>query len=103
MLVKTQRLRPRQTPALPFPAQSSYSLIPKRNGRCGGCQMKFSTSFALILPVLSMPHPAVAIGQTRYILDKADPGAFAMVQANAAAAIYIDSADWPGVARAATD
>jgi len=46
---------------------------------------------------------ALAIGQPRYILDKPAPGAFPMVQARAAAPIYVDSADWPGVARAAAD
>ena len=48
-------------------------------------------------------RPAHAIGQTRYILEKPAPGAFPMVQAKTAAAIYVDSADWPGVARAAAD
>jgi hypothetical protein len=46
---------------------------------------------------------AHAIGQTRYILDKPAPGAFPMVQAKTAAAILVDPADWPGVARAAAD
>jgi len=46
---------------------------------------------------------AHAIGQARYILQKPAPGAFPMVQAGVAAAIYVDSADWPGVARAAAD
>src|ERR1017187_10270341 len=48
-------------------------------------------------------RPAYAIGQTRYILEKPAPGAFPIVQAKTAAAIYVDSADWPGVARAAAD
>src|ERR1035438_3700288 len=46
---------------------------------------------------------AHAIGQTRYILEKPAPGAFPIVQAKTAAAIYVDAADWPGVARAAAD
>ncbi len=46
---------------------------------------------------------AYGIGQTRYILEKPARGAFPMVQAKTAAAIYVDPADWPGVARAASD
>ncbi|HEX3748790.1 MAG TPA: glycosyl hydrolase 115 family protein [Bryobacteraceae bacterium] len=46
---------------------------------------------------------ACALGQTPYILTRPAPGAFSIVQAKTAAAIYVDSADWPGVARAAVD
>jgi hypothetical protein len=46
---------------------------------------------------------AHAIGQPRYILQEPAPGAFPIVQAKTAAAIYVDAADWPGVARAAAD
>ena len=65
--------------------------------------MKFVTVFVLGLFLLSAPRHADAIGQARYILDKTAPGAFPMVQSKTAAAIYVDSADWPGVARAAAD
>jgi hypothetical protein len=53
--------------------------------------------FALLAP------NAHALGQARYILDRPAAGAFPIVQSKAAAAIYVDSADWPGVARAAAD
>ena len=46
---------------------------------------------------------ASAIGQTPYLLTKAVPGAFPIVEGKTAASIYIDAADWPGVARAAAD
>jgi len=55
------------------------------------------------LCLLAPLRTAHAIGQTRYILEKSAPGAFPMVQAKTAAAIYVDPADWPGVARAAAD
>jgi hypothetical protein len=46
---------------------------------------------------------AAAIGQTRYILDRPAAGAFPIVRSGTAAPIYVDSADWPGIARAAAD
>jgi hypothetical protein len=47
--------------------------------------------------------PASAIGQVPYILTKAAPGAFPIVEGKTAASIQVDAADWPGVARAARD
>jgi hypothetical protein len=59
--------------------------------------------FSLGLVAILMPRAAHGIGQTRYILHRAAPGAFPVVQGKTAAAIYTDSADWPGVSRAAAD
>src|ERR1035441_1621425 len=59
--------------------------------------------FSLGLVAILMPRAAHAIGQTRYILHRAEPGAFPVVQGKTAATIYTDAADWPGVARAAAD
>jgi hypothetical protein len=59
--------------------------------------------FSLGLVAILMPRAAHAIGQTRYILHRAEPGAFPVAQGKTAAAIYTDAADWPGVARAAAD
>lgn len=58
---------------------------------------------ALALLLFLAPIPAGAIGQTRYVLDRPAAGAFPIVHAGTAATIYVDSADWPGVARAAGD
>jgi Glycosyl hydrolase family 115/Gylcosyl hydrolase family 115 C-terminal domain len=58
---------------------------------------------ALLFPILLLPAIAHAIGQPRYILTQPAPGAFAVVQQKLAAPILVDSADWPGVLRAATD
>lgn len=65
--------------------------------------MKAVTTFVLGLSLLSIPRSASAIGQPPYILDKPAAGAFPIVAAKTAAAIYVDSADWPGVARAGAD
>ena len=54
--------------------------------------------------LLLLASRAGAIGQTRYVLDRPSAaGAFPIVEARTAASIYVDSADWPGVARAAAD
>jgi hypothetical protein len=65
--------------------------------------MKSPTTFALALSLLSIPRAAIALGQTSYILNKSAVGAFSVVDGKTAASIYVDSADWPGVARAGAD
>ena len=55
------------------------------------------------LILLLLPHAALAIGQARYVETAARPGSFPIAQDNACAAIYVDSADYPGVIRAAGD
>jgi hypothetical protein len=56
-----------------------------------------------ILLLMLCAGPASAIGQAPYILTKAAPGAFPIVEGKTAAAVCVDPADWPGVARAAAD
>jgi hypothetical protein len=46
---------------------------------------------------------AFAIGQSKYIATTPAPGALPIVQSKTASSIYVDSADWPGVVRAAGD
>jgi hypothetical protein len=46
---------------------------------------------------------AFAIGQAQYVRTAREPGSFPLVQSRRAAAIWIDSGDWPGVIRAAND
>ena len=58
--------------------------------------------FALCLLLLA-PVAAEAIGQSRYVLGTGAAGSFPIVQRQSAAAIYVDSSDWPGVTRAAAD
>jgi hypothetical protein len=48
---------------------------------------------------LLIPVAAFALGQPRYIDDAAQPGSFALVRAG----IFVDTTDWPGVIRAASD
>ena len=42
-----------------------------------------------------------AIGQLSYVRDTAVSGGFPIIQGGKAAKVYVDAADWPGVARAA--
>jgi len=53
--------------------------------------------------LLAASQAAFAIGQPRYLESVAAPGSFPIAQAKAAASLYVDSADWPGVARAVAD
>ncbi|MEO8100757.1 MAG: glycosyl hydrolase 115 family protein [Acidobacteriota bacterium] len=46
---------------------------------------------------------AWALGGPRYVSDTAQPGAFPLVEGPNAAALRVDSTDWPGVLRAARD
>jgi len=63
--------------------------------------MKRALVFALCVPALAAD--ALAIGQTRYIEFAPAPGSFAIVNNGAAARVYADPNDWPGVLRAAKD
>src|ERR1017187_5814826 len=87
------------------PAVQTGLLCPRvRRGATGSRkEMNRLFIFSLGLVAILMPRAAHAIGQTRYILHRAEPGAFPVVQGKTAAAIYTDAADWPGVARAAAD
>lgn len=61
-------------------------------------------SFALLcFFALSSARHADALGQARYILDRPAAGAFPIATSAGAASIYVDSADWAGVGRAAAD
>ncbi|MGA2264439.1 MAG: glycosyl hydrolase 115 family protein, partial [Acidobacteriota bacterium] len=44
-----------------------------------------------------------ALGQAQYVASVSIPGGFPIVQGSNAAAIYVDSKDWPGVKRAISD
>jgi len=48
-------------------------------------------------------YNAFAIGQPQYVRTTAEAGSFPIVQKGRAAAICVDSADWPGVIRAVHD
>src|SRR5579872_1850111 len=102
--------------AVDFPLQSSYSLNPQHGNPAGpavpafdsacqaaGVQMKLAILIALGVLILGGPRDAAALGQERYVLEKSAAGAFPLVQSGKAAGIFVDSADWPGVARAAAD
>src|SRR5258708_14612223 len=71
----------------PFPAPSG--------GRAG---------LLLVLCLLGSPllH-AVTIGEDRYVDSAYHPGDFSIVSRNAAATLFVDSADYPGDVRALND
>jgi hypothetical protein len=58
-----------------------------------------SRGIAQVCLAILAAHAAWAIGQTRYVDATPTPGSFPIAKA----AIYVDSTDWPGVIRAATD
>src|SRR5678809_767456 len=45
----------------------------------------------------------LTIGQVSYVANSPSAGSFPLVQGQQAASLYVDSADWPGVVRAAGD
>ena len=57
----------------------------------------------LLLTCVFLPTALWAVGGPRYVETSPRPGAFALVQNGAAAAVEVDAADWPGVQRAAHD
>ena len=62
------------------------------------------SSLLMLLCLLGSPllH-ALTIGQDRYVDPAYHPGDFSLVTRNAAATLFVDSADFPGVVRAAND
>src|SRR5712664_3084870 len=62
------------------------------------------SSLLMLLCLLGSPllH-ALTIGQDRYVDPAYQPGDFSLVTRNAAATLFVDSADFPGVVRAVND
>jgi hypothetical protein len=56
-----------------------------------------------LLALIALAWDGFALGQRRYISETPVPGGFAIVQASAAAPLYVDSEDHPGVVRAVGD
>ncbi len=67
----------------------------------GVLQMTINRALSLIASILPFFAAAMASGQ--YVDRAVSPGAFAVVEANHAATIYVDDGDFPGVIRAAAD
>ena len=53
--------------------------------------------------LLIFPRNGFALGQTRYVENISHPGDFAIVDGKTVATIYVDTNDWAGVIRAASD
>lgn len=58
---------------------------------------------ALAAVLVLLPVPAWAIGQASYVQTTAAPGTVTIMHGQTTAPILVDSADWPGVIRAASD
>jgi hypothetical protein len=59
--------------------------------------------FGSVAVLLCFCIEAPAVGQPSYVQSVARPGSFPIVQRDRAATVCVDSADWPGVIRAAND
>ena len=57
----------------------------------------------LLLCAMFAPCGAYAIGQVQYVENTRSPGSFPIAEAKACAALQVDSSDYAGVIRAATD
>src|SRR5204862_4246347 len=65
---------------------------------------RMSSSVALAAAAwLTAAGPVHALGRPPYVTTAPVPGGFALAQADGAAAIWLDAADWPGVIRAGRD
>jgi len=58
---------------------------------------------SIIFILLTCCGEVFSIGQARYVQSSSLPGGFPIIQNNHAATIWVDSADWSGVIRAAGD
>jgi len=63
---------------------------------------KFSRAVLLLVAFFCCSHRVFALGEPDYVQTNATPGSFPLV-ARAAASIVVDTNDWAGVVRAATD
>jgi len=64
--------------------------------------MSIAPWLLLLAPVL-FPLHSLALGQPRYVETTPDSNSFRLVHRRAAAKLYVDGGDYPGVARAARD
>src|SRR3989442_16036046 len=80
-------------------------LLPGR-GHCRPslvCDLR-RTWLLIVLCLLRSPLlPAQMIGEDRYMDSAYHPGDFSIVTRNVSATLFVDSADFPGVVRAAND
>jgi hypothetical protein len=58
---------------------------------------------AAALLALMLPAAAGAVGAAAYVVSERGAGRFALVDSGSAARLWVDRADWPGVARAVND
>jgi hypothetical protein len=65
--------------------------------------LKLAAAALLLAAALSQPRSALALGELQHVAFTPTPGAFPLATPRATAPIYVDSADWPGVQRAASN
>jgi len=62
-----------------------------------------SAQLGLFLMLLTATPLAIGLGQTHYIANTPQVGSFSLVSGGQSAKLYVDSNDFPGVRRAASD
>ncbi|HUC84635.1 MAG TPA: glycosyl hydrolase 115 family protein, partial [Candidatus Acidoferrales bacterium] len=76
--------------------------LARHQRRAALCGIRLKKCFPLWL-WLALPVAALAIGQEQYVETTAGENSFPIVSRGAAARLYVDAKDWPGVLRAAGD
>ncbi|TCK73986.1 glycosyl hydrolase family 115 (putative glucuronidase) [Acidipila rosea] len=82
---------------------SSLSLWNSRSRIAQPARFKRVCTVLGVLILASLAPRCFALGQPRYVETASSPGSFTLVQAGAAAKLYVDSSDYAGVTRAAHD
>ncbi len=65
--------------------------------------VRFPAAAVVLFGIATLPVPAFALGQPRYVSAAPTPGSLALAEGTKAAELYVDANDWPGVIRAAHD
>jgi hypothetical protein len=86
---------------MPISPRFRYNL--KRLMRIGRTLSLSIALWLLLLAPVFFPLHSLALGQPRYVETTPDSNSFRLVHQKAAANLYVDGGDYPGVARAARD
>ena len=73
---------------------------------CGARRSRFraiGTCFLVLFATAIAPLTVNALGEPKYVITSASPGAFVLAQNGKAAPLVVSDEDWPGVVRAAGD
>lgn len=86
-----------------FRISSRLLTIRPRDARIWRTDQILRTMALLALALATLTARGFALGQPRYVESVPAPGSFPLVRGRGAATLYVDSSDYPGVARAAHD